>query len=57
MLKGDFKQMNAKYVRGQSLVGYGISLAVGVGIPIPMLNEEMAEFSEKFDDAMSIGSR
>lgn len=45
MLKGDFKQMDARYVRGQSLLGYGVSLAVGVGIPIPMLNEEMAHFT------------
>nr|WP_321260021.1 homocysteine biosynthesis protein [uncultured Pseudodesulfovibrio sp.] len=45
MLKGDFKQMDARYVRAQSLIGYGVSLAVGVGIPIPILNEEMAWFT------------
>jgi uncharacterized protein (DUF39 family) len=45
MLKGDFKQMDVRYVRAQSLLGYGVSLAVGVGIPIPMLNEEMAYFT------------
>lgn len=45
MVKGDFKQMKARYVRAQSIVGYGVSLAVGVGIPIPMLNEEMAWFT------------
>lgn len=45
MLKGDFKQMDARYVRAQSIIGYGVSLAVGVGIPIPMLNEEMAWFT------------
>ena len=36
---------DARYVRAQSIVGYGVSLAVGVGIPIPMLNEEMAWFT------------
>ncbi len=45
MLKGDFKQMKARYVRAQSLIGYGPSLAVGVGIPIPIINEEMAWFT------------
>ncbi|MGL1863471.1 MAG: homocysteine biosynthesis protein [Pseudodesulfovibrio sp.] len=45
MLKGDFKQMDARYVRAQSLIGYGPSLAVGVGIPIPIINEEMAWFT------------
>ncbi|WP_022661966.1 homocysteine biosynthesis protein [Paucidesulfovibrio longus] len=42
MLKGDMKKMNPRYVRGVSIVGYGCSLAVGVGIPIPILNEEIA---------------
>jgi len=45
MLKGDLKGMNARYVRGVSIVGYGCSLSVGVGIPIPVLNEEMAWFT------------
>ena len=42
MVKGDLKGMNARYLRGVSIVGYGCSLAVGLGIPIPILNEEMA---------------
>ncbi|MGE4503709.1 MAG: homocysteine biosynthesis protein [Desulfovibrionaceae bacterium] len=45
MLKGDLKKMNARYLRGMSIVGYGCSLAVGVGIPIPILNEEIAWFT------------
>ncbi|MFI3270720.1 MAG: homocysteine biosynthesis protein [Pseudomonadota bacterium] len=45
MLKGDLKGMNARYVRGLSLIGYGCSIALGVGIPIPILNEEMAWFT------------
>jgi len=54
MLKGDFKQMDARYVRAQSLVGYGISLAVGVGIPIPMLNKEMAWFTGVADEDITM---
>jgi len=45
MLKGDLKHMNPRYVRGLSLVGYGCSLNLGVGIPIPILDEEMAWFT------------
>jgi len=45
MLKGDLKGMNARYVRAVSILGYGVSLAMGVGIPIPMLNEDMAFFT------------
>lgn len=45
MVKGDLAGMNARYLRGVSIVGYGCSLAVGLGIPIPILNEEMAWFT------------
>jgi len=40
-LTGDMKQMRAEYVRGVSLRGYGVSLALGVGVPIPILNAEV----------------
>lgn len=38
---GDMKTMTAKWVRGVSLAGYGVSLMVGLGIPIPILDEEI----------------
>jgi len=41
-LMGDMKGMSPRFVRGASLTGYGASLAVGVGVPIPMLDEEVA---------------
>ncbi len=44
MVIGDLKQMNPRFLVGVSLLGYGCSLAVGLGVPIPMLNEEMAHF-------------
>ncbi len=44
MLRGDLKQMNPRYLRGLSFLGYGCSLSVGVGIPIPILDEDMAFF-------------
>ena len=45
MVKGDFKKMNPRYVRGVSIIGYGCSLAMGVGIPIPVLNEDIAWYT------------
>lgn len=45
MVTGNLKEMNARFLRGASLVGYGTSLMVGVGIPIPVLNEELAWFT------------
>ena len=40
-LIGDMKQMDRKFVRGLDIHGYGTSLAVGVGIPIPILNADV----------------
>ena len=45
MLKGNLKHMQARYLRGISMLGYGCTLSVGVGIPIPILNEDMAWFT------------
>lgn len=45
MVQGDLKQMSAEWLKGVSMQGYGSSLAVGLGIPIPILNEEMAVFT------------
>jgi len=33
--------MRPEFVRGVSLRGYGVSLALGVGVPIPILNEQI----------------
>ncbi len=42
-LMGDMKLMDTRFVRGVSMTGYGPSLAVGIGIPIPVLDEEIAQ--------------
>ncbi len=40
-LTGDMKQMRLEFVRGVSFRGYGVSLAIGVGVPIPILNTDI----------------
>lgn len=47
---GDMRQMTPDFLRGVSMQGYGCSLAVGLGIPIPLLNEEMARFTAVSDE-------
>lgn len=42
-LKGDLKQMSSKYLRGVAYEKYGTTMFVGVGIPIPILNEGLAK--------------
>ncbi|MDH3347400.1 MAG: homocysteine biosynthesis protein [Desulfobulbaceae bacterium] len=50
MVQGDLKQMSAKWLKGVSIRGYGTSMAVGIGVPIPILNEEMAQFTGVSDE-------
>ena len=38
---GDMKQMDSRYVRGLDITGYGISLAIGIGVPLPVLNPDV----------------
>jgi uncharacterized protein (DUF39 family) len=40
-LIGDLKQMNHQYLRAALFDRYGVSMYVGVGIPIPILDEEI----------------
>jgi len=42
---GDMKEMSTEFIRGASITGYGCSLMVGIGIPIPILNEDLAYFT------------
>lgn len=43
-LIGDLKEMDAAFIRAASFHRYGTTMFVGVGIPIPILDAEMARF-------------
>jgi uncharacterized protein (DUF39 family) len=47
---GDLKQMSPRWLVGVSIQGYGCSLSVGLGIPIPILNAEMAAHTGVSDE-------
>ena len=40
-LIGDLKQMRQEYLRGASMYGYGTTLMIGLGLPIPLLDEDL----------------
>ncbi len=42
MVQGDLKEMSAEYLRAATFPGYGTTLYVGIGVPIPVLDEDMA---------------
>ena len=43
MVRGDCKQMSPEFISGGAFTKYGTSLYVGIGIPIPILNEGLAK--------------
>jgi L-aspartate semialdehyde sulfurtransferase len=47
---GNAKQMSPNYLRGASFIGYGATIFIGIGVPIPVLDEEMAYFTSRSDD-------
>jgi len=50
MVTGDLKEMNPRYLRGCTIHRYGTSLYVGLGIPIPILNERIARTAAASED-------
>jgi len=50
MVTGNLKEMDPNWIVGVSILGYGCSLAVGIGIPIPILNEEIAQYTGISDE-------
>jgi uncharacterized protein (DUF39 family) len=46
---GDLKQMSPKWLVGTSVLGYGCSLMVGIGVPIPILDEEVLRYTTVTD--------
>ncbi len=49
---GNLKEMSPEWLTGASFLGYGVSLYVGIGIPIPILNEEMVRYTAVKDEAI-----
>jgi uncharacterized protein (DUF39 family) len=47
---GDLKQMNPKWLKAVSFTGYGVTLSIGIGVPIPILNEEILEYTAIKDE-------
>jgi uncharacterized protein (DUF39 family)/CBS domain-containing protein len=60
MVRGDAKKMSPEFLRGASFTRYGTTLYVGLGIPIPILNEGLAKKTairdeEIFTDVVDYG--
>ncbi len=42
---GDLKQMKPEWLVGTSMLGYGCTLTVGIGVPIPILSEKILGYT------------
>jgi len=49
---GDLKQMKPEWLLGTSMQGYGTTITVGIGIPIPILDEEICRYTAVKDDEL-----
>ncbi len=49
---GDLKQMKAEWLVGTSMLGYGTTLSVGMGVPIPILDEEIVKYAAIRDEEL-----
>jgi len=47
---GDLKQMDPYWLVGLSYIGYGATMAVGIGVPIPILDEEILRYTAVKDE-------
>jgi len=46
---GDLKQMSPEWLVGTGMLGYGVTLIVGIGVPIPVLNENILKYAALAD--------
>ncbi len=42
---GNLKEMSPEWLLGTSMLGYGVTLTVGIGVPIPIINEEICRYA------------
>jgi len=49
---GDLKQMSSRWLVGTSFQGYGCTLTVGIGIPIPVIDEDVCRSLALRDDEL-----
>jgi uncharacterized protein (DUF39 family) len=47
---GDLKQMKPEWLVGTSMLGYGVTITVGIGLPIPILDEEILKYTAIKDE-------
>jgi uncharacterized protein (DUF39 family)/ferredoxin len=50
---GDAKKMNPRYLRAAYFKNYGVTIFIGIGVPIPVLNEEIAYYVSRSNEEIT----
>jgi CBS domain-containing protein len=54
MVTGDLKEMSQDYLRAATMTGYGVTLYVGLGIPLPVLDLDVVRATAVRDEDISL---
>jgi len=54
MVTGDLKQMSQEYLRAATMTGYGVTLYVGLGVPLPVLDLDVVRATAVRDEDISV---
>jgi len=54
MVTGNLKEMSQEYMRAATMTGYGITLYVGLGVPLPVLDLEVVRATAVRDEDISV---
>ncbi len=52
-LIGNLREMDPQWIRAVSYTGYGVSLSLAVGVPIPIIDEKMMKYVSVSDDELT----
>lgn len=54
MVTGDVKAMSQEYLRAATMTGYGVTLYVGLGVPLPVIDREVVRATAVRDEDISV---
>jgi len=54
MVTGDLKQMSQEYLRAATMTGYGVTLYVGLGVPLPVIDREVVRATAVREEDISV---
>ena len=54
MVTGNLKEMSSDYLRAATMTGYGVTLYVGLGVPLPVLDLDVVRATAVRDEDISV---